>query len=47
MKTTKTKERIRQELLEIGETISTTQSYLQKLKKPSSKPYQEALIMAN
>ncbi len=46
MKTTKIKERITQELLEIRETISTTQSYLKKLEEPSSKPYQDALIMA-
>ena len=46
MKTTKVKERITQELLEIRETISTTESYLKKLEEPSSQPYQDALIMA-
>jgi hypothetical protein len=46
LKITKIKERITQELLEIRETISTTQSYLKKLEEPSSQPYQDALIMA-
>ncbi len=46
MKEEKIKERIEQELLEITQTISMIQSYIQKLKEPSSEPYQEALIMA-
>ncbi len=46
MKKETVKERIEQELIELQKTISVTQSYIQKLKEPSSKPYQEALIMA-